>query len=100
MGPASQMGTGLQVFELGGDVVSPQLANNLMKLIAEGAGEDDEQADTELRAQAVRSYLDLLEKPHLSPVLLKVHPTAFAQTEKLKEQFCLLLLKISHMTDF
>ena len=62
----------MQVFELGGDVVSPALANNLMRLIAEGAGEEDEQADTELRAQAVRSYLDLLEKPHLSPVLLKV----------------------------
>lgn len=66
----------MQVFELGGDVVSPQLANNLMKLIAEGAGEDDQQADTELRAQAVRSYLDLLDKPHLSPVLLKVGPAS------------------------
>ena len=69
-------GASVQVFELGGDVVSPQLANNLMKLIAEGAGEEDEQADTELRAQAVRSYLDLLDKPHLSPVLLKVSPAA------------------------
>ncbi len=61
-----------QVFELGGDVVPPQLANSLMRLIAEGAGEEDEQADTELRAQAVRSYLDLLDKPKLSAVLLKV----------------------------
>lgn len=64
----------MQVFELGGDVVSPQLANSLMRLIAEGGGEEDEQADTELRAQAVRSYLDLLDKPKLSPVLLKVSP--------------------------
>ncbi len=62
----------LQVFELGGDVVSPQLANSLMRLIAEGAGEEDDQADTELRAQAVASYLDLLDKPKLSAVLLKV----------------------------
>ncbi|KAL0026447.1 hypothetical protein WJX79_010441 [Trebouxia sp. C0005] len=61
-----------QVFEVGGDVVSPQLANSLMRLIAEGAGEEDDQADTELRAQAVASYLDLLDKPKLSPVLLKV----------------------------
>jgi len=61
-----------QVFELGGDVVSPQLANSLMRLIAEGAGEEDDQADTELRAQAVCSYLDLLDKPKLSAVLLKV----------------------------
>ena len=53
-------------------MVSPQLANSLMRLIAEGAGEEDEQADIELRAQAVRSYLDLLDKPKLSPVLLKV----------------------------
>lgn len=45
-----------------------------MRLIAEGAGEEDEQADTELRAQAVRSYLDLLDKPKLSAVLLKVLP--------------------------
>ena len=67
----------MQVFELGGDVVSPQLANSLMRLIAEGAGEEDEQADIELRAQAVQSYLDLLDKPKLSAVLLKVllsHP--------------------------
>ncbi|KAL3152008.1 hypothetical protein ABBQ32_001127 [Trebouxia sp. C0010 RCD-2024] len=61
-----------QVFELGGDVVSPQLANSLMRLIGEGGGEEDEQADTQLRAQAVRSYLDLLDKPKLSAVLLKV----------------------------
>lgn len=68
-----------QVFELGGDVVSPQLANSLMRLIAEGAGEEDEQADTELRAQAVRSYLDLLDKPNLSAVLLKVLPCSHAR---------------------
>ena len=47
-----------------------------MRLIAEGAGEEDEQADTELRAQAVRSYLDLLDKPKLSAVLLKVCPSS------------------------
>ena len=70
-----------QVFELGGDVVSPQLANSLMRLIAEGAGEEDEQADTELRAQAVRSYLDLLDKPRLSTVLLKVLTCCFGQAQ-------------------
>lgn len=52
--------------------MSPQLANSLIRLIVEGAGEEDEQADTELRAQAVGSYLDLLDKPKLSTVLLKV----------------------------
>lgn len=71
-GVKSNLMIALQVFEVGGDVVSPQLANSLMRLIAEGAGEEDDQADTELRAQAVASYLDLLDKPKLSPVLLKV----------------------------
>lgn len=70
-----------QVFELGGDVVSPQLAHSLTRLIAEGAGEEDEQADTELRAQAVASYLDLLDKPKLSAVLLKVGMHSIWTTE-------------------
>lgn len=72
-----------QVFELGGDVVSPQLANSLMRLIGEGGGEEDEQADTELRAQAVRSYLDLLDKPKLSAVLLKVPPALLPHSHPL-----------------
>lgn len=79
-----------QVFELGGDVVSPQLANSLMRLIGEGGGEEDEQADTQLRAQAVRSYLDLLDKPKLSAVLLKVLPTLLTHSHLLLWQ-CLML---------
>ena len=75
------MGVLGQVFELGGDVVSPQLAHSLTRLIAEGAGEEDEQADTELRAQAVASYLDLLDKPKLSAVLLKVGMPSIWTTE-------------------
>ena len=65
----------MQVFELGGEVVEPALADNLMRLIAEGAGDDDETADAELRAQAVSSYLSLLEKPKLPNILLQVRPT-------------------------
>lgn len=61
-----------QVFELGGDVVQPQLAHNLMRLIAEGTGEDDEEADAGLRQEAVESYLQLLDKPKLPQILLKV----------------------------
>ncbi len=61
-----------QVFELAGDVVPPPLAHNLMRLIAEGAGEDDEVADTELRRQAVASYLALLDTPKLPDILLQV----------------------------
>lgn len=61
-----------QVFELGGEVVEPALADNLMRLIAEGAGEEDEIADAELRAQAVSSYLSLLDKAQLPDILLQV----------------------------
>jgi len=61
-----------QVFELGGDVVAPALAHGLMRLVAEGAGEGDEAADAELRAQAANAYLRLLAKPKLPDILLKV----------------------------
>lgn len=63
------------MFELGGDVVEPVLADNLMKLIAEGAGQNDEIADTEMRSQAVSSYLALLEKPQLPDILLQARHT-------------------------
>ena len=72
------------MFELGGEVVEPALADNLMRLIAEGAGEDDEAADTELRAQAVSSYLALLEKPRLPDILLQVR--AFHKDRDLKSR--------------
>ena len=48
------------------------LADNLTRLIAEGTGEEDEGADQELRAGAVEAYLELLDKPKLPRVLLKV----------------------------
>ncbi len=53
-------------------MVPQQLAHNLMRLIAEGAGEEDESADAELRTQAVDSYLELLSRPRLPSILLKV----------------------------
>jgi AP-4 complex subunit epsilon-1 len=53
-------------------VVPASLADNLTRLIAEGTGEEDEGADRELRAGAVESYLDLLDRPKLPHVLLKV----------------------------
>ena len=62
----------VQVFELGGDVVAPSLAHGLMRLIAEGAGEGDESADAELRAQAAAAYMQLLSKPKLPNILIKV----------------------------
>lgn len=58
------------MFALGGDVVKPATAHNLMQLIGEGSGEDT--ADTALRTSAVTTYLDLLATPKLPKVLLEV----------------------------
>ena len=41
-----------------------------MRLIAEGTDDDD--TDAELRLDAVCSYLELLEKPHLPDILVKI----------------------------
>ena len=62
----------MQVFELGGNMVAPSLADNLMRLVAEGAGEGYDEADAELRSRAAASYLTLLSKPKLPDILLKV----------------------------
>lgn len=61
-----------QVFALAGDLVKPKAAHDLMRLIAEGNGEEDEASDTQLRSLAVDSYLDLLEAPKLPSLLLQV----------------------------
>jgi len=58
------------MFELGGDIVSRSSAHNLMRLIGEGAGEDDE-ADKAFRTFSVNTYLKLLEKPVLSDTLVQ-----------------------------
>jgi len=60
------------MFEQAGDLVQLSTAHNLARLIAEGNGDDDEEADNALRAQAVESYFALLEKPRLPEVLLHV----------------------------
>lgn len=59
------------VFELGGDLVQEETAHNLMRLIAEGSGED-EQADLDLKIQAVTTYATLLEKTTISDGLMQV----------------------------
>lgn len=42
-----------KVFQHAGDLVNPKVAHNLMRLIAEGFGEDDDTADSQLRSSAV-----------------------------------------------
>lgn len=57
-----------EVFELGGSLVREGVAHNLMRLLAEG--NEDEEADNEMRRFAVLSYIDLLEKPVLPDILV------------------------------
>eukprot|EP00437_Effrenium_voratum_P040287 CAMPEP_0181477606 /NCGR_PEP_ID=MMETSP1110-20121109/42302_1 /TAXON_ID=174948 /ORGANISM="Symbiodinium sp., Strain CCMP421" /LENGTH=844 /DNA_ID=CAMNT_0023602911 /DNA_START=54 /DNA_END=2585 /DNA_ORIENTATION=- len=59
------------VFELSGELVPAETAYNLMRLVAEGTGEDDA-ADNAFRVFAVNTYLKLLEKPSLSDILVQV----------------------------
>ncbi|KAL6180865.1 hypothetical protein ACLB2K_047524 [Fragaria x ananassa] len=61
-----------KVFEHAGDLVNVKVAHNLMKLIAEGFGEDDDTADSQLRSSAVESYLLIIGEPKLPSVFLQV----------------------------
>ncbi|XP_024531548.1 AP-4 complex subunit epsilon [Selaginella moellendorffii] len=61
-----------QVFEIAGDLVPQKVAHDLMRLIAEGAGEEDEDADSHLRSSAVQAYLQILKEPKLPSILLQV----------------------------
>ena len=58
------------LFEVGGDVVKQSTAHNLMALIAEGSGEDAN--DATLRRSAVAAYLGLISKPRIPRVLFEV----------------------------
>ncbi|XP_076955827.1 AP-4 complex subunit epsilon-like [Bidens hawaiensis] len=61
-----------KVFQHAGDLVNPKVAHNLMRLIAEGFGEDDDAADSQLRSSAVESYLKIVDDPKLPSVFLQV----------------------------
>lgn len=61
-----------KVFEHAGDLVNAKVAHNLMRLIAEGFGEDDEGADNQLRSSAVESYLHIMGEPKLPSLFLQV----------------------------
>ncbi|XAR70754.1 hypothetical protein NMG60_11027730 [Bertholletia excelsa] len=61
-----------RVFEHAGDLVNIKVAHNLMRLIAEGFGEDDDTADSQLRSSAVESYLRIIGEPKLPSAFLQV----------------------------
>ncbi|KAL5702772.1 hypothetical protein ACHQM5_027944 [Ranunculus cassubicifolius] len=61
-----------KVFEHAGDLVNVKVAHNLMRLIAEGFGEEDNGEDSQLRSSAVESYLRLIGEPKLPSLFLQV----------------------------
>ncbi|KAJ1286802.1 hypothetical protein BS78_03G379900 [Paspalum vaginatum] len=61
-----------KVFEHAGDLVNIRVAHNLMRLIAEGFGEEDEGADSQLRSSAVDSYLRIVGEPKLPSLFLQI----------------------------
>ncbi|KAH0879008.1 hypothetical protein HID58_066402 [Brassica napus] len=61
-----------KVFEHAGDLVNIKVAHNLMRLIAEGFGEDDDDADSKLRLSAVESHLQIMSEPKLPSLFLQV----------------------------
>ncbi|KAJ1380921.1 Clathrin/coatomer adaptor, adaptin-like, N-terminal [Sesbania bispinosa] len=61
-----------KVFEYAGDLVNIKVAHNLMRLIAEGFGEDDDAADSQLRSSAVESYLRIIGEPKFPSGFLQV----------------------------
>lgn len=61
-----------KVFEHAGDLVNAKVAHNLMRLVAEGFGEDDNGEDSQLRSSAVESYIRLIGEPKLPSLFLQV----------------------------
>ncbi|KAF8755729.1 hypothetical protein HU200_011197 [Digitaria exilis] len=61
-----------KVFEHAGDLVNIKVAHNLMRLIAEGFGEEDEGADSQLRSSAVDSYIRIVGEPKLPSSFLQI----------------------------
>ena len=57
-----------EVFLLGGELLSQDTGNNLMRFVAEGTGED-ERADEDFRRYAVNTYVKLLNKTAAGSVL-------------------------------
>ncbi|GMI06337.1 hypothetical protein TrLO_g12007 [Triparma laevis f. longispina] len=54
-----------------GELVNPEIAQNLMSLLAEGGGDDDEEEDNAMRMAAVETFVNLLDEPQMPPILLQ-----------------------------
>lgn len=80
-----------QLFEVSGDMVDVQVAQNLMSLIAEGTGDDEEQ-DMLLRQTAIELYVELLlNKPpaKLPKILLETMAWCLGEYAYLSAQLSL-----------
>eukprot|EP01102_Stenamoeba_stenopodia_P016901 TRINITY_DN5972_c0_g1_i1.p1 TRINITY_DN5972_c0_g1~~TRINITY_DN5972_c0_g1_i1.p1 ORF type:complete len:1192 (-),score=301.43 TRINITY_DN5972_c0_g1_i1:58-3633(-) len=95
-----------KVFFLGGEYVRPEVAHNLMQLIAEGTGED-EASDEQLRVYAVNTFLRSLTQPMVPNILLQVISWVLGEYGYLSElplpeiidRLCDLLSKPSESAD-
>ncbi len=95
------------LFEICGDLIKSDVAQNLMTLIAEGAGdgeEDDEEADMLLRQHAVEMYAVLLDRPYAKLPQLLIETMAWVlgeyaylsaeyTLEEILERLCTLVRK-------
>jgi len=51
------------LFDIAGDLVRPDVAHNLMTLIAEGSEDNEEGDEDAIRREAVEMFVDLLDRP-------------------------------------
>mmetsp|Transcript_30189 Transcript_30189/g.59781 ORF Transcript_30189/g.59781 Transcript_30189/m.59781 type:complete len:1115 (-) Transcript_30189:17-3361(-) len=58
------------LFEISGDLVRPDVAHNLMTLIAEGGDGDGDDEDDSVRRGAVEMYIQMLDRPGALPKIL------------------------------
>jgi len=65
-----------RMFTLAGDLVDAEVAHNVLRLLAEGASNDDgadnEEENFEMRSVACRLFVEALQKPVVPVILLKV----------------------------
>ena len=69
----------IKVFEVGGSLVKPGHVHSLLRLIAEGSGDDDEQADAKMRQDATAMLLSAIKRPVLPAVLLRTAAWALGE---------------------
>lgn len=86
------METITELFTISGDFISHEVSQQLMTLIAEGAGEeDDEDADTYLRQYSVTIYANLLDRPisKLPQLLIETMAWVLGEYAYLSEDYTL-----------